>query len=116
MFKPVSSFLQRTRWLAPPAWVGKQSFSKATLPTVFECPHRLRAGKVARRSCALAILALLWILSARTWAEQLPMRLYTTEDGLWSSFINHMMRDSRGFIWFCTRDGLSRFDGYGFTN
>jgi ligand-binding sensor domain-containing protein/two-component sensor histidine kinase len=44
------------------------------------------------------------------------MRHYTAEDGLWSSFINSMMRDSHGFMWFCTRDGLSRFDGYRFTN
>jgi len=26
-------------------------------------------------------------------------------------FVNYLMRDSRGFMWFCTRDGLSRFDG-----
>src|SRR5262249_49896535 len=45
-----------------------------------------------------------------------PLRLYTTEDGLWSGFVNYSMRDSHGFIWFCTRDGLSRFDGYHFTN
>ncbi|HEX2640056.1 MAG TPA: two-component regulator propeller domain-containing protein, partial [Pyrinomonadaceae bacterium] len=28
-----------------------------------------------------------------------------------SSFVDYLMRDSRGFMWFCTRDGLSRFDG-----
>jgi signal transduction histidine kinase/ligand-binding sensor domain-containing protein len=44
------------------------------------------------------------------------MRLYTTADGLWSTYMNYAMRDSRGFLWFCTRDGLSRFDGYHFTN
>lgn len=63
-----------------------------------------------------SMLALLLTLSITTWAQRLPMRLYTTEDGLWSGFINYMMRDSRGFLWFCTRDGLSRFDGYHFTN
>jgi hypothetical protein len=25
------------------------------------------------------------------------------------------VRDSRGFLWFCTREGLSRFLGYTFT-
>lgn len=44
------------------------------------------------------------------------MQVYTTADGLRSGFINYIMRDSRGFMWFCTRDGLSRFDGYRFVN
>src|SRR5215469_16531179 len=85
-------------------------------------------GKVLRSKCALrprrlqrtrwlfALLTWLSIFPITTWAEQLPLRLYTTEDGLWSGFVNHIMRDSRGFLWFCTRDGLSRFDGYRFTN
>jgi signal transduction histidine kinase/ligand-binding sensor domain-containing protein len=30
--------------------------------------------------------------------------------------INRIVRDSRGFLWFCTAGGLSRFDGYSFTN
>ncbi|MDX6382619.1 MAG: hypothetical protein QOK48_192 [Blastocatellia bacterium] len=37
--------------------------------------------------------------------------MYTSADGLGSSFIDYLTRDSRGFMWFCTRDGLSRFDG-----
>jgi len=44
-------------------------------------------------------------------AEHLPVRIYTSADGLGSSFVNYMMRDSRGLLWVCTRDGLSRFDG-----
>src|SRR5215510_2513346 len=46
-----------------------------------------------------------------TFAERLPVKSYTSADGLGSSFVNYLMRDSRGFMWFCTRDGLSRFDG-----
>lgn len=88
----------------------------ASPPVAAKSRRALHAGKMARRGCALAMLALLCFLSMKTWAERLPLRLYTTEDGLWSGFVNHSMRDSRGFIWFCTRDGLSRFDGYHFTN
>lgn len=49
--------------------------------------------------------------SAGLRAERLPVRTYTSADGLGSSFVSSVMRDSRGFLWFCTRDGLSRFDG-----
>ena len=44
-------------------------------------------------------------------SERLPIKVYTSADGLGSSFIQYLMRDSRGLMWFCTRDGLSRFDG-----
>ena len=49
-------------------------------------------------------------------AERLPLRNYTTADGLPNNVVNRIVRDSRGFVWFCTNEGLSRFDGYGFTN
>src|ERR1700691_2654756 len=44
--------------------------------------------------------------------ELLPIRSYTTADGLASDHIDCIVPDSRGFIWFCTPEGLSRFDGY----
>jgi ligand-binding sensor domain-containing protein len=49
-------------------------------------------------------------------AERLPLQAYTTAEGLPHNEINKIVRDSRGFLWFCTGDGLSRFDGYSFTN
>ena len=57
----------------------------------------------------LILICLLFASSVRS--ERLPMKIYTSADGLGSSFIDYLMRDSRGFLWFCTRDGLSRFDG-----
>lgn len=48
--------------------------------------------------------------------EQLPIKTYTTADGLVSNQISRIVRDSRGYLWFCTEDGLSRFDGYTFSN
>jgi signal transduction histidine kinase/ligand-binding sensor domain-containing protein len=62
------------------------------------------------------LLTLLPGTSGRVQAQRLPIKTYTTADGLWSSSIRYLMRDSHGFIWFCTRDGLSRFDGYRFVN
>jgi ligand-binding sensor domain-containing protein/signal transduction histidine kinase len=49
-------------------------------------------------------------------AERLPIRVYSVADGLPHSVINRIVRDSRGFLWFCTADGLSVFDGYRFSN
>src|SRR6266576_3893429 len=61
--------------------------------------------RVALFACCVAALA------TRSAAERLPIKIFTSADGLGSSFISSLMRDSRGFLWVCTRDGLSRFDG-----
>src|SRR6266496_1703657 len=55
-------------------------------------------------------------LPATLLAQQLPLKTYTTSDGLARDYINRIVLDSRGFLWFCTPEGLSRFDGYGFLN
>src|SRR5712692_9428080 len=63
------------------------------------------------------ILPLLFIfLPSLAQAERLPLKAYTTADGLAHNVINKIVRDSRGFLWFCSVDGLSGFDGYTFTN
>jgi len=49
-------------------------------------------------------------------AQQLPLKIYTTADGLASNRISRIVRDLRGYLWFCTENGLSRFDGSRFTN
>lgn len=49
-------------------------------------------------------------------AQQLPLKSYATADGLAHNGVNRIVKDSRGFLWFCTEEGLSRFDGYTFTN
>jgi ligand-binding sensor domain-containing protein/signal transduction histidine kinase len=64
----------------------------------------------------MSTLLLLLILTPVTHAERLPIKIYATADGLPSNEVNKIVRDSRGFLWFCTGDGLSRFDGYAFTN
>jgi ligand-binding sensor domain-containing protein len=65
-----------------------------------------------------AILSLSLLLAAPRVAisERLPIKTYTTADGLARDHVGRIVRDSHGFLWFCTLDGLSRFDGYNFTS
>lgn len=72
-----------------------------------------REKKVSQRFGLTAGL-LLVICAGLARSEQLPVKHYTTADGLGSSKVTHIFQDSRGFLWFSTRDGLSRFDGYSF--
>jgi ligand-binding sensor domain-containing protein/two-component sensor histidine kinase len=65
---------------------------------------------------AVWLFGLLLALSVIGIAERLPIKYYTTADGLAQNAVNRIVRDSRGFLWFCTEDGLSRYDGYSFTN
>ncbi len=44
-------------------------------------------------------------------AERLPITTYGPAEGLAGTVVQHVTRDSRGFMWMSTRDGLSRFDG-----
>jgi ligand-binding sensor domain-containing protein/two-component sensor histidine kinase len=64
----------------------------------------------------LCLLGLLLMRPGFATAEQLPIKTFTTADGLARDQINRIVRDSHGFLWFCTEEGLSRFDGYKFTN
>ena len=64
----------------------------------------------------LPLLAALLASAVLSEAEKLPLKLYTAADGLAHNSVNRIVRDSRGYLWFCTSEGLSRFDGYEFHN
>ena len=63
-----------------------------------------------------ALLAGALALSAPAWAERLPVRAYTVDDGLAGDEINTILQDSRGYLWIGTDTGLSRFDGTRFVD
>ncbi len=46
--------------------------------------------------------------------KQLKFKSYTNRDGLSQNSVLAITRDQRGYMWFGTRDGLNRFDGYTF--
>lgn len=62
----------------------------------------------------ILLCALLFAGSPLLRAERLPIKIYTSADGLGTSASFDIVRDPRGFIWICSRDGLVRFDGYRF--
>jgi ligand-binding sensor domain-containing protein/signal transduction histidine kinase len=68
--------------------------------------------------CRQLITLAFWLASLASFAsaQQLPLKSYTTADGLVNDRISRIVRDSRGYLWFCTENGLSRFDGHSFTN
>ena len=49
-------------------------------------------------------------------AQQINLRTYSIEDGLVNNDVSNIYQDQQGFIWLCTRGGLSRYDGIRFTN
>ncbi len=57
----------------------------------------------------------LWLLCAPAVtvlpAEPLPLRHYSTSNGLVHNRVSALYSDSRGFLWICTDEGLARFDG-----
>src|SRR5436305_6710111 len=64
----------------------------------------------------LAALLAACVAAANGLATQLPLRIYTTADGLARNAVNCIVSDSRGFLWLCTAEGISRFDGHSFVN
>jgi len=46
--------------------------------------------------------------------EQVRFEHLTSEDGLSNNRVLSVIRDSKGFMWFGTLDGLNRYDGYEF--
>lgn len=65
---------------------------------------------------APAWTALAFLFCSVAEAERLPVKTYTVADGLLRDNVARIKQDSRGFLWFCTVEGISRFDGYAFTN
>jgi ligand-binding sensor domain-containing protein/signal transduction histidine kinase len=65
----------------------------------------------------LARIAAAWaLLAVSADGEIIPLRSFTTAEGLAHDHVSRVFRDSRDFLWICTDDGLSRFDGRQFIN
>ena len=72
-------------------------------------------GSGTMRKRLLIAFGVAFALIGTAWAERLPIKAYTAADGLAHERVTCVVSDSRGFLWFCTAHGLSRFDGHSFS-
>jgi ligand-binding sensor domain-containing protein/signal transduction histidine kinase len=62
---------------------------------------------------SLALINLL-VITTRLAAQEYYFRHYQVENGLSNNTVFCSLQDKKGFLWFGTKDGLNRFDGYTF--
>src|SRR5512139_2575981 len=55
---------------------------------------------------------LLIVVCSRDFPQSITFGHFSVQQGLSNSFVNCLIHDRTGFIWFGTDDGLNRFDGY----
>lgn len=60
------------------------------------------------------IIGLLILFSSACLSQPYYFRHYQVEDGLSNNTVGCLLQDHKGFLWFGTKDGLNRFDGYTF--
>jgi ligand-binding sensor domain-containing protein len=65
---------------------------------------------------ALCLAAAILLCAPYVSAQQLPFRHYDVADGLANSRVGAIYQDTKGYLWFGTPEGLSRFDGQRFVN
>ena len=80
---------------------------------------RLIAGMKMRSEKSFSIIFLVIILLfsrslANAQRSVLRFKHYTINQGLSQNMIDCLLKDSKGYMWFGTWNGLNRFDGYTF--
>ncbi len=78
-------------------------------------PERL-AVSGPRCAVGVAVVAALLATGVPGHAGPLPVRRYGVSEGLVDSVVRAIHQDAKGYLWFATANGVSRFDGYRFVN
>lgn len=62
----------------------------------------------------IQIIAVIFFFSLPVFPQEYIIKQFRIEDGLSQSTIFSSLQDSEGYMWFATRSGLNRYDGYKF--
>jgi ligand-binding sensor domain-containing protein/signal transduction histidine kinase len=82
----------------------------------------MRQRRFSRNICcraftvALCLAGASWASGTLAAAQQLSIRHYDVSNGLAHSHVSAIHQDAKGYLWLATWEGLSRFDGYRFSN
>ncbi len=67
-----------------------------------------------KKSLLLTVFVLAFFVSA--FGQKYNIKTYSVNDGLPSSYVNDVLIDDQGFVWYATANGLVKFDGLNFKN
>lgn len=65
-----------------------------------------------RKTFIYSCIFLLHFVSSKNFPQSIKFGHFSVEEELSNGFVNCLIQDRNGFIWFGTDDGLNRFDGY----
>lgn len=74
----------------------------------------MRRTAEKERLMSIRILFLFQFIASICLGQQGPWQPITISDGLSQGMVYDLLEDKEGFLWFATKDGLNRYDGYNF--
>ncbi len=101
-----------------------KSYSGIKIPTVFSNCSLTNSKEKLNENISFSaihsflIIAVLFFFQCEQnnylFSQSIKFKHLTVADGLSNNYVNTVIQDQNGFLWFGTNDGLNRYDGYNF--